>query len=63
MYCTECNVYSGCICSLNRVSKTTINSDQAGRDGLSAYDIAIRTGKFTGTEAEFIDWNRGEKRR
>lgn len=60
-YCNTCRKYGHyCRCS-TVVSNTTINSDQAGRDGLSAYDIAIRTGKFTGTEAEFIDWNRGEK--
>lgn len=58
MHCNKCNI---CNCSCSRLaSKTIINSDQAGQDGLSAYDIAVRTGKFTGSEAEFVEWNRGE---
>lgn len=40
---------------------TIINSDQAGRDGLSNYELAIRTGAFSGTEAEYIEWIRGQK--
>ena len=62
-YCIQCNkieTMCGCI-SPTIVNQTTINSDAAGRDGLSAYDIAVRTGKFTGTESEFADWTKGQK--
>lgn len=41
--------------------ETTINSDRAGRDGMSAYEIAVFTGKFSGTVEEFVDWNRGDQ--
>lgn len=62
IYCNKCNC-NNCNCR-NRVSQSTvINSDQAGRDGLSAYDSAIRTGKIPSnwTEAQFVEWNKGEK--
>lgn len=62
MYCNKCrNIYSRCCCSSKPINNTIINSEQAGQDGLSAYEIAVFTGKFTGTESEFVDWNRGEK--
>lgn len=53
--CKSCNKAIGCKCTVH-VRQTNINSDQAGRDGLSAYQIAVRTGKTTATnEAQWID--------
>lgn len=48
-------------CNCGYVSNTTINSEQAGRDGLSSYDIAIRSGQFSGTESEFVEWTKGKQ--
>ena len=55
-YCNTCrNIYARCGCT-PAVKSTVINSDQAGRDGLSAYEIAVRTGQTTAsTEAEWIE--------
>lgn len=58
-YCIQCNkieTMCGCI-SPRIVNQTTINSDAAGRDGLDAKDIAIRTGKLPAgaTDNQFID--------
>lgn len=56
-----CNQYN-CCCNSVVATNTTIVSDQAGRDGLSAKDLAILTGKFAGgTDAQFVEWNKGEK--
>lgn len=43
-YCNKCK-YNSCTCS-NIVSSTTINSDQAGRDGLDSKEVLIRLGKL-----------------
>lgn len=59
-YCNKCNNYNNrcrCISNIN----TTINSDQAGKDGLSAYEIAVLTGKYSGSENDFPEWLKGEK--
>lgn len=59
--CNICNQYN-CCCNLVVETSTTIVSDNAGRDGLSAKDLAILTGKFTGsTDAQFVEWNKGAK--
>lgn len=58
--CNICNQYN-CCCNSTVVSRTDIISDQAGRDGLSAYESAIRTGVFSGTEAEYALWTKGQK--
>lgn len=59
--CNICNQYN-CCCNSVVATNTTIVSDQAGREGLSAKDLAILTGKFSGgTDAQFVDWNKGAK--
>lgn len=56
MKCNQCNNIKSKCCCTKTILSTTINSDQAGRDGLSAYEIAVRTGKTTAsTEAIWID--------
>lgn len=61
-YCNICkNKSYRCSCKSNLIKNVIVNSDQSGRDGLSSYDIAILTGKFYGTESEFVEWNRGPK--
>lgn len=61
MHCNKCRkVYSKCCCKVPSSNNTTVSSEASGRDGLSAYEIAVKTGKYTGTEAGFIDWLKGE---
>lgn len=58
-----CNCVNKCKCNINIVKNTTINSDQAGRDGLSAYESALRVGKIPPnyTEDQYIEWTKGEQ--
>lgn len=50
-----------CSCGCNQATRQiNINSETAGRDGLSAYQIAIKTGEFTGTEEEFVNYIKGQ---
>ena len=60
--CNNCRrPINSCSCTIN-VRNTTINSDQAGRDGLSAYQIAVLTGKTTATsEAQWVDEIQGAR--
>ncbi len=56
-YCTKCNqIESICGCT-NPHIVNNINSDIAGRDGLDAKAIAIRSGKLRpgASDQEFID--------
>lgn len=62
MYCNKCRkVYSRCCCKEPSSNNTSITSEASGRDGLSAYEIAVKIGKYTGTEAGFIDWLKGDR--
>lgn len=62
-YCNSCNnLYANCHCISPVISsQTVINSEAAGRDGESAYNIAKRLGKIpsTMTEGEYIDSLKG----
>lgn len=63
-YCNICkNNYTNCCCQSTVVSSTTINSDQAGRDGLDAKEIYIRLGVLPegATDQQFKDSNKGDK--
>lgn len=63
-YCNTCNNnYTNCCCSSTVVSSTTINSDQAGRDGLDAKDILIRLGKLptNASDNQFYEEIKGDK--
>lgn len=59
MSCTKCNQRS-CNCV---VSNTTINSDQAGREGLSAKATVIKTGRLpvNATDDQFAEYVKGKK--
>jgi len=51
--CNNCHNHN-CSCVPCPVQVTTINNYPQGNDGESAYEIAIRTGQFVGTEQEWI---------
>lgn len=61
-YCNKCK-YTSCNCGSVITSSTTINSDQAGREGLSAFESAKRVGEIpiNATEQEFIESLKGDK--
>lgn len=60
-YCNKCNIRYVATCKCSSSANITINSDQAGRDGLSAYEISVLTGRYTGSESDFPEWLKGEK--
>lgn len=62
MNCNKCNnIKRHCSCAVY-ISKTKIESDRAGRDGESAYEIAIRLGKIPAnwTEDQYLDSLQGD---
>lgn len=60
--CNICNQYN-CCCNSTVVNRTDINSDQAGRDGLSAKATVIKTGRLpaNATDEQFADYIKGDK--
>lgn len=57
MNCNKCNnIKKYCSCNVY-IAKTKIVSDRAGRDGESAYELAIRLGKIPAswTEEQYLD--------
>lgn len=59
--CNKCKKNIQKCCCIKNITNTTINSDFAGRDGLSAYEIAVKLGKFSGTEEQWVEWNKGDQ--
>ena len=62
MNCNKCNnIKRHCSCNVY-ITKTKIESDRAGRDGESAYEIAIRLGKIPAnwTEEQYLDSLQGD---
>lgn len=62
MNCKTCNnIKRHCSCNVY-ITKTKIESDRAGRDGESAYEIAIRLGKIPAnwTEDQYLDSLQGD---
>lgn len=58
--CEKCN-NDRCIDTCNMSRSINVNNNSLGRDGESAYEIAVRIGEFSGTEEEFIESLKGEK--
>ena len=61
MYCNKCN-YSYCNCSTAVTQRTTIISDQAGREGEGIKQILIKTGRLpsNATDNDVIEYMKGD---
>jgi len=57
----SCDGGCGCESEVKITRSITSHNNSIGRDGESTYEIAIRIGSFTGTESEYIIWNKGAK--